>query len=186
MPFSFAPYELPGLVRIEARTMRDERGWFQETYQRSAFRAAGIAFDFGQDNVSWSARRGTLRGLHYQLSASAQGKLVRCVAGRVFDVAVDLRRGSPAFARWASIELAGDDGVLLWIPPGFAHGFQALADASALAYKTTAEYSPADERGIRWDDPRIGVAWPVADPILSPRDAALPALDGADVDFAAP
>lgn len=185
MPFAFTPYQLSGLVRIEARTMRDERGWFQETYQRSAFRAAGIGVEFDQDNVSWSARRGTLRGLHYQLAPSAQGKLVRCVAGRIFDVAVDIRPGSPAYARWASIELVADDGILLWIPPGFAHGFQALVEGSALAYKTTAEYSPAHERGIRWDDSRIGVTWPIADPVLSRRDAALPALADAEGDSVA-
>lgn len=186
MPFAFTPYQLSGLVRIEARIMRDERGWFQETYQRSAFRAAGIDVEFSQENVSWSARRGTLRGLHYQLAPSAQGKLVRCVAGRIFDVAVDMRRGSAAFARWAAIELAADDGVLLWIPPGFAHGFQALADGSALAYKTTAEYSPADERGIRWNDPRIKVSWPIADPVLSARDGRLPTVADTEADSVAP
>jgi dTDP-4-dehydrorhamnose 3,5-epimerase len=176
VPFTFHPLELPGIVRIEARTMRDDRGWFRETYQRSAFGTAGIEAHFAQDNLSWSERRGTLRGLHYQIAPMAQAKLVRCVAGRIFDVAVDLRDGSATYGRWIGLELSSDPATMVWIPAGFAHGFQALTDGAAVAYQTTNEYSPLHERGIRWDDPALSIAWPVADPIVSPRDAALPSF----------
>lgn len=172
---------IPEILRITPATLRDDRGFFLESYRWTAFQALGVP-PFLQDNHSRSAR-GVLRGLHYQLSASAQGKLVRVVAGAAFDVAVDLRRASRTFGQWVSATLSAENQQMLYIPPGFAHGFLALAEGTELLYKTTAEYAPADERGIRWDDPDLGIRWPVSAPILSARDGALPALRDADNDF---
>ena len=176
MPFDFAPTAIPGVLLVTARTFADERGRFSESYQASAFAAAGITEPFLQDNLSWSTTRGTLRGLHYQTPPFAQGKLVRCLQGRIFDVVVDLRRGSPTERRTASFELDGAAGTMLWVPAGLAHGFQTLVDDCLVTYKTTAEYRPDHEAGIRWDDPDLAIGWPVRPAILSPRDAALPLL----------
>ena len=174
MPFEFAPTAMPGVQLVSARTFADERGRFSESYQESAFAAAGIAGPFLQDNLSWSMTRGTLRGLHYQIPPFAQGKLVRCLQGRIFDVVVDLRRGSPTERQTASFELDAKAGTMLWVPAGLAHGFQTLVDDCLVTYKTTAEYDPGHEAGIRWDDPDLAISWPVRPAILSPRDAALP------------
>jgi len=178
MPFEFRQSEIPGVVIVDARTFDDDRGRFSESYQASAFAAAGIKEPFLQDNLSWSTRRGTMRGLHYQKPPFAQGKLVRCLHGTIFDVVVDLRRGSPTEGRAASFELDADSGTMVWVPAGLAHGFQTLVDDCLVLYKTTAEYRPGHEAGIRWDDPDIGISWPVRPAILSPRDAALPGLAG--------
>jgi dTDP-4-dehydrorhamnose 3,5-epimerase len=184
MAFRFTPLALPGLVLIEETRYRDERGFFAETFRESAFRAAGITQPFVQDNHSRSTR-GVLRGLHYQLPPKAQGKLIRVVQGEVFDVAVDLRRGSSGYGRWAGTRLSGEDGKMLWIPSGFAHGYLVLSETVDLTYKVTAEFDAALDRGICWDDPAIGVRWPTDAPILSPKDQALPSLAEAENPFAA-
>jgi len=175
MPFTFQPLAIPDLILIEARHSQDARGFFLETYKRSAFAAHGIDVSFVQDNYSRSVR-GVLRGLHFQKPPSAQGKLVQVIRGEVLDVAVDIRRGSPTYGQWAGLRLSGDRFQLLYIPVGFAHGFCVLSDEADFVYKVTAEYAPELEAGILWNDPEIGVEWPVADPIVSPRDAALPRL----------
>lgn len=171
------PTSLPGLVLLELDVHRDARGRFVETYRRDRHRELGIAVghEFVQDNFS-SSVRGTLRGLHYQRTRP-QGKLVWVTRGEVFDVSVDIRRGSPTFGRWFGTTLSADNGRQLWIPPGFAHGFLVRSDDADLAYKVTATYAPADEHAIRWDDPELAIAWPVTDrPILSSRDATAPTL----------
>jgi dTDP-4-dehydrorhamnose 3,5-epimerase len=162
---------------VEPQLFEDERGWMMETWNSDRFRQAGIAADFVQDNQSRSSR-GVLRGLHYQL-LRPQGKLVRAVRGRIFDVAVDVRRSSPGFGRWVAAELSADDRRMLWIPPGFAHGFLSLEDGSECLYKCTDFYDPSDERAILWSDPGIGIEWPATGPggpLLSPRDRAAPPL----------
>jgi dTDP-4-dehydrorhamnose 3,5-epimerase len=182
MSFRFTPLALPGLILVEETRRVDARGFFAETYRASAFRAAGIELPFVQDNHSRSSR-GVLRGLHYQLPPKAQGKLIRVVHGEVFDVAVDLRRGSPGYGRWLGTRLSGDDGRLLWIPPGFAHGFLVLSDHADLTYKITAEFDAGLDRGVRWNDPAIGIEWPTDAPLLSPRDQGLPLLADAENTF---
>ena len=176
MPFEFAPARIPGVIVVTARTFPDPRGRFSESYQASAFAAAGITEPLVQDNLSWSTTRGTLRGIHYQLPPFAQGKLVRCLRGTIFDAVVDLRRGSPTEGTTASFQLDAAAGTMLWIPAGLAHGFQTLVDDCLVTYKTTAEYRPDHEAGIRWNDPALAIDWPVRPAILSPKDAALPAF----------
>ena len=182
MPFDFEPLSIPDVVLVRPTRHLDARGSFAETYRRSAFEQAGIAEAFVQDNLTRSAR-GVLRGLHYQLPPSAQGKLVGVVAGRIFDVAVDLRAGAPTYGAWVGHTLDEESGEMIWIPAGFAHGYCVLSDAAVVSYKTTAEYVPELNRGIQWDDPAIGVRWPVSDPILSEQDRRLPAMADADNPF---
>ena len=179
MPFQFHRLEIPELILVEARQFEDERGFFMETYQRSQFSANGIAEAFVQDNLSYSVR-GVLRGLHYQEHPKAQGKLVQVLLGRVFDVAVDIRKRSPTYGKWIGTVLSADSGRMLYVPPGFAHGFCVLSKEAAVAYKVTEEYAPDLDRGIRWNDLDIGIQWPIADPVLSPKDARLPFLKEAD------
>lgn len=174
MPFTFEPAGFPGLVVVRPRVLRDERGWFVETWKDSEFRAQGIG-PFVQDNHSGNLAAGIVRGLHYQLPPHAQGKLVRCTRGRVWDVAVDLRPG-PTYGKHMAIELTSDGAEMLWIPPGFAHGYCTLEAGAELAYKTTAEYAPTSDRAVRWDDPAFGIPWPVKAPRLAPKDAAAPSL----------
>jgi dTDP-4-dehydrorhamnose 3,5-epimerase len=175
--FTFTPIEsMPDVVVIESTRHRDARGWFTESYKRSAFEERGIPLEFRQDNHSFSAEAGALRGLHYQAAPLGQGKLVRVVSGEIFDVAVDLRSTSRTVGRWVSIVLNARDAKMLWIPEGFAHGFQTLMANTEVMYKTTAEYSASHERGIRWDDPHLGIEWPIARPILSARDEQWPVL----------
>lgn len=169
-----APTSLPGVLLIEARVFGDERGRFWESWRAERYAEAGIPGPFVQDNVSVSAR-GVLRGLHFQ-DPRPQGKLVSALEGAVWDVAVDLRPGSPHFKRWVGVELRGGDGRQLWIPPGFAHGFCVLSESAVFAYKCTEVYVPEADGGVRWDDPEIGVEWPVKDPVLSAKDASLPTL----------
>ena len=177
MPFTFTPTaQLPEVVLIEPKIRGDSRGWFAETYKRSEFAAAGITPEFHQDNQSLSTGRGILRGLHYQLEPVTQGKLVRALRGEVFDVAVDIRRGSPTYGRWAGATLTAENHAMLWVPPGFAHGFQTLTELTEVAYKTTGEYSPAHEGAVRWNDPALAISWPVADAKLNERDAGAPLL----------
>ncbi len=150
-----------------------------ETYRLDAFGAAGISAPFVQDNHSRSAR-GVLRGLHYQ-EPNAQGKLVRCTRGAIFDVAVDIRRGSPTFSQWFGIELSDANKLMLWVPPGFAHGFCAMEEGSDLVYKCTTLYDPTSDRAILWNDPEIGIVWPIGEPVLSARDTSAPRLADAAV-----
>lgn len=175
---------LPGVLILEPQVFGDARGFFTESYNRRRFAAAtGLDIDFVQDNHSRSAR-GVLRGLHYQLR-QPQGKLVRVVQGAAFDVAVDLRRGSPTFGQWEGVELSALNKRQLWIPEGFAHGFLALQDDTHFLYKTTDVYARDCERSIRWDDPAIGIGWPLPPglkaPLVAPKDAAAPVLDAADL-----
>ena len=165
---------LPELLLFEPRVFRDARGAFRELYNEERFAAAGLDARFVQDNLSESARH-VLRGLHLQ-HPRAQGKLVTVAEGAVWDVAVDVRRGSPTFGRWAGVELTAENARQLWIPPGFAHGFLVLSERALFAYKCTELYSPADEVSVRWDDPALGIEWPMAEPVLSPKDGAAPRL----------
>jgi len=167
---------IDGLVEITPAKFGDERGFFSETYSRQRFAAAGIAIDWVQDNHSLSAEAGVLRGLHYQIAPFAQDKLVRVLRGSIFDVAVDLRRDSPSFGKWASRILSAEAWNQLLVPKGFAHGFLTLEPGVEVTYKVSAPYTPAAERAIRWDDPDIAIAWPLAGkpPILSAKDAVAP------------
>ncbi len=171
---------LPGVLLIEPQLFGDDRGFFMETWNARAFVEAGIDVAFVQDNHSRSAK-GVLRGLHYQLN-TPQGKLVRVTRGAVYDVAVDIRRSSPHFGQWVGYQLSEDNRRMLWVPPGFAHGFVTLSDSADFLYKVTTPYSAADDRGIRWDDPDIAIHWPIeAAPSLSAKDAAAPSLAGAEL-----
>lgn len=174
----FIQTELAGVVVVEPQVFADERGFFMETYHRPKFAAAGIDLEFVQDNHSQS-RRGVLRGLHYQL-AQPQGKLVRVVRGSVFDVAVDLRRSSPTFARWVGYELSESNRRQLYVPPGFAHGFCVTSDVAEVIYKCTEVYTPQDERTVLWNDPALGIKWPIANPTVSAKDERGVALSQAE------
>jgi dTDP-4-dehydrorhamnose 3,5-epimerase len=175
----FLATPLDGVILVEPDVHGDTRGYFLETWHARRYAEGGIAVDFVQDNASRSVR-GTLRGLHYQ-EPDAQGKLVRVAVGAVFDVAVDVRRGSPGFGRWYGVELSSENHRQLWVPPGFAHGFCVLSEYADFVYKCTAYYSPTSERALRWDDPDIGIEWPIRDPILSAKDRAAPRLRDAAV-----
>ncbi len=167
------PTSVPDVILIEPSVFADDRGFFMETFQADEFRAAGIATTFVQDNHSRS-RQGVLRGLHYQIR-QAQGKLVRVVAGEIFDVAVDLRKTSPTFGRWVGTKMSMENRLEIWIPAGLAHGFYALSDWADVLYKVTAPYAPEWERTLLWDDPQVGIEWPLLaghPPILSPKDAS--------------
>lgn len=176
MPFTFTPLALPGVVLIQPDVYRDERGFFAETYKQPDFEAAGLAEPFVQENHSRSIR-GTLRGLHFQRAPKAQAKLIRLVYGEIFDVAVDVRRDAPTFGHWVGVTLSATQGNMVFIPSWCAHGFCVLSDHADVVYKTTAEYAPALEAGVAWNDPAIGITWPVSEPLLSARDRALPSLD---------
>lgn len=181
MPFEFIKLEIPEIVLIKPKVFEDERGFFLEFFKYSEFAKAGIDYNFVQDNHSKS-KRGVLRGLHYQLKPRAQGKLIRCIKGRIWDVAVDIRKGSPTFGKWVAAILSEENKYMLWIPAGFAHGFVALED-SEIIYKCTEEYAPELERGIIWNDPEIGIKWPLSQPIVSKKDAILPELKETENNF---
>ncbi|MBA2626858.1 MAG: dTDP-4-dehydrorhamnose 3,5-epimerase [Gemmatimonadales bacterium] len=166
--------EIPGVLRFEPPVHGDARGFFMETWHRARYRGAGIVEEFVQDNVALS-RRGVLRGLHFQ-QPNPQGKLVSALRGEVFDVAVDVRRGSATFGKWVGACLSETNRHQLYVPPGFAHGYLVTSDEALFAYKCTANYEPASERTVRWDDPVIGIDWPNRAPTLSARDAAAPLL----------
>jgi dTDP-4-dehydrorhamnose 3,5-epimerase len=170
---------LPEVLLIEPKVHGDSRGFFYESFQARRYADAGIPAEFVQDNLSRSVR-GTLRGLHFQ-EPGAQGKLVQVLRGTVWDVAVDVRRGSPRFGRWVAVELSEATPRQLWIPPGFAHGFCVLSESADFFYKCTALYAPECERSIAWNDPAIGIAWPVPEPILSVKDRDAPRLADAPV-----
>ncbi len=165
---------LSGLLRVDVPVFRDSRGLFSEIFRADAYAEAGIPGPFVQDNRSLSAR-GVVRGLHFQRTRP-QGKLVTCVWGEIYDVAVDLRRSSPTFGRWESFTLSGENGAQVYVPPGFAHGFCALSEIALVVYKCTDFYCPGDDRGIRWDDPDLSIPWPADSPVLSEKDANLPRL----------
>jgi dTDP-4-dehydrorhamnose 3,5-epimerase len=175
------PTDLEGVLIIEPRVFGDQRGFFLESYHARRYAAAGLPQHFVQDNHS-SSVPGTLRGLHYQLQ-HPQGKLVRVIRGAVFDVAVDIRRGSPTFGRWVGVELSAENKRQLYVPPGFAHGFCVPSVESEFEYKCTDYYASDDERGIIWSDPTIGIAWPLDEPILSAKDASYGPLDPAGRDL---
>ncbi len=181
MPFSAKRLEISDVILIEPVVYKDERGFFTESYKKSDFEKIGIYEDFCQDNHSKSTKN-VLRGLHYQLQPKAQGKLVRCTKGKIWDVAVDIRKNSPTFGKWVAVELSEENHLMLWIPVGFAHGFVAMEDAEVL-YKTTQEYVPELDAGIRWNDPTLSIAWPVHSPILSKKDSELPLLANAVNNF---
>ena len=174
------PTAIPDVKLVLPRVFGDDRGFFFESWNARTLAAAGIDATFVQDNHSRS-RRGVLRGLHYQIER-AQGKLVRCVIGEVYDVAVDLRRSSPTFGRHVGMILSSTNQRMLWIPPGFAHGFLVLGDSADFLYKTTDYHAPAAERAVRWNDPEIGIQWPLAQasPVLSDKDAMAPLLRDTD------
>jgi dTDP-4-dehydrorhamnose 3,5-epimerase len=174
MPIDHRPTELPDVILYAPRVFKDSRGFFLETFHAAKYAESGLARPFVQDNYSHSARH-VLRGMHYQLG-HAQAKLVSVIWGTIFDVAVDVRRGSPTFGRWVGQTLSDENRHQLYIPEGFAHGFCVLSDRADVMYKCTDYYSPSDERGIRWDDPEIGIRWPVEQPVLADRDRSLPLL----------
>jgi len=182
MPFIFQRLDIPELILIEPRRFEDKRGFFMETYKYSEFSLNGISEHFVQDNYSRSVR-GVLRGLHYQRTPHAQGKLVQCIKGKIFDVAVDIRKGSPTFKRWIGAELSEENNSMLYIPTGFAHGFLVVSDTADVIYKCTSEYSPEDDRGIVWNDPDIRINWPMHEPLLSDKDKNHPLLRDADNNF---
>jgi dTDP-4-dehydrorhamnose 3,5-epimerase len=175
------PTSVPDVIIVEPRVFGDARGFFMESWNRQAFARAGLDVDFVQDNHSRS-RRGVLRGLHYQIVAP-QGKLVRVTAGAVYDVAVDLRRSSPTFGRAVGLELSEANRRMLWIPPGFAHGFLVLSESADFLYKTTDYYRPEHERALKWNDPALGIDWPLEgiEPVVSAKDAAGIPLRDAEV-----
>ena len=166
----FLPTELPEVIVVEPDVFRDDRGFFLETYHAQKYADAGISGPFVQDNQSRSVR-GTLRGMHAQ-DRRPQGKLIRVLQGEIFDVAVDIRRGSPTFRRWVSVILSADNFRQCWVPPGFAHGFVVTSDHAEVEYKCTDLYDPAGELRILWNDAEIGIRWPISQPLVSPKDAA--------------
>jgi dTDP-4-dehydrorhamnose 3,5-epimerase len=177
---------IPGLLIIEPPVHKDGRGFFFESYNRRDFSSIGIKDIFVQDNHSMSSR-GVLRGLHFQTGTMAQSKLVRCLKGRIFDVAVDIRKGSPTFGKWAAVSLTEENKRMLYLPRGFAHGFLALADGVQVLYKTDNFYSARHESGIRWDDPELAITWPALfksrGPVLAEKDRQLPLLKDARITF---
>jgi len=182
MPFEFIRLKIPEMVLIKPEIFRDERGFFLETYKSSDFIQFGITEKFVQDNHSKSSKH-VLRGLHFQNMPKAQGKLVRCTKGKIWDVGVDLRKGSPYYSKWVGIELSDENFYMLYLPPGFAHGFCVLSEEAEVQYKCTEEYSPQYDAGIRWDDPDINIRWPIEKPVLSNKDANLPYLKDAKISF---
>jgi dTDP-4-dehydrorhamnose 3,5-epimerase len=182
MPFAFKRLEIPGVVLIEPKVFEDERGFFMETYRVPDFVAAGIKGNFVQENHSRSSK-GVLRGLHYQNPPFAQGKLVRVVRGEIFDVTVDIRKGSPTWGKWVGVILSEENKNLLYFPVGFAHGFCVLSEVAEVIYKVTNVYSAESEAGITWNDEDLNIRWPVKEPILSEKDEKWPALKNVDIKF---
>lgn len=168
---------------LEPQVFGDSRGWFMESWSKRTMEQAGLHYDFVQDNQSYSAQKGTLRGLHFQKGKDSQAKLVRCTRGAVFDVAVDLRKGSPTYKKWTGVELSSENKRQFLIPRGFAHGFLTLTDNVEFQYKADNFYAPEADRNIRWNDPKIGVKWGIAEPFLSAKDQKAPFFSESDVDF---
>jgi dTDP-4-dehydrorhamnose 3,5-epimerase len=182
MPITVRETELPGVLELEVAIARDDRGYFTEIHSEVEFAKAGLKLAFRQDNVSLSAR-GTLRGMHYQLEPHGMGKLVRALRGAIFDVAVDLRQGSPTFGKWVGRELTASNGRALWVPVGFAHGFLALEDETLVLYKCTNVHTPEAERSLSYRDAAVAVKWPVEPTRISPKDLDAPALAKAEHNF---
>ena len=179
----FTETALPGVYIVEPQVFGDNRGFFMESWSSRSFEAAGLHYDFVQDNHSLSTVKGTLRGIHFQRGENAQAKLVRCVRGGVLDVAVDLRSGSPFYKKWVAVELTGENKRQLLIPRGFGHGFLTLTDEVEFLYKADNPYAPESDGGIRWNDPEIGVDWGIETPILSEKDSRSPFLKDAVTGF---
>ena len=183
MPFKFTKLAISDVILIEPKVFYDDRGFFMETYRESDFKDNDIIGNYVQDNYSVS-NAGVIRGLHFQKNPDAQGKLVRVVKGKVFDVAVDIRQGSPTYAKWVSATLSGENHAMLWIPVGFAHGVCILDDDTHLLYKVAGgEYSPENERSVMWNDPDIGIQWPIQRPNISEKDQASKRLCDIDNNF---
>lgn len=180
MPFTFKPLTIPDVILVEPKVFPDDRGFFCESFKASDFEKANLPAHFVQDNFSFS-KKDVIRGLHYQKNPRAQGKLVSVLKGGVWDVAVDIRRESSNFLKWAAVELNDRNHAMLYIPPGFAHGFISLTEDVHLLYKCTNEYDPQADAGIRWNDPDIAIPWPVCNPIVSAKDAVLPLLRQAEL-----
>ena len=170
----FTALPLEGAHLIEPQLLEDERGFFARTWCVREAATHGLNLSTVQCSVSHNARRGTLRGMHYQMAPHAEAKLVRCASGAIYDVMIDLREGSVTYMQWYAAELTAANHLMLYVPEGFAHGFQVLTDGTEVLYQMSAFYEPAAARGVRWDDPAFGITWPIARPILSPRDAAYP------------
>ncbi len=183
MPFKFTRLEIPELILVEPKVFEDHRGFFMEAYSYKDFSRFGIDVKFVQDNHTKSIKKGILRGLHYQKEPMAQAKLVRCIRGEIFDVAVDIRRGSPTYGKWISVILSEENKRMLYIPIGFAHGFCTLTDNVEVIYKVSNFYSPEHESGIIWNDPNLNINWPIKEPILSEKDKKWPTLENADNNF---
>ena len=181
MPFLFEPLDIEGALLVTPRLFPDDRGFFMETYKYSDFAAAGLTDQFVQENHSYSTRN-VVRGLHFQTRPEAQGKLVRVLAGEIFDVIVDLRSDQPGFGRWVGVTLSAENRQMLYAPPWCAHGFCVLSAEAHVAYQVTREYAPQNESGVVWNDPAIGIRWPVQDALLSAKDALWPSLADADLD----
>jgi len=181
----FTRLAIPDVILVQPRRHADNRGWFTETYNADIWRQFGITSTFVQDNESFSSAAGTIRGLHFQVPPMAQGKLVRCTVGAVFDVAVDLRRGSSTFGHHVAVDLSAEQGNQLYIPEGFAHGYCSILSNSIVEYKVTRPYAPTTERGIAWNDAALDIAWPLfgRTPIVSPRDRELPPISEANLVF---
>lgn len=181
--FKIVDTKLPEVKILEPDVFGDHRGWFMESWSKSKFEEMGIHLDFVQDNQSFTAKKGTLRGLHFQNGEWSQAKLVRVVVGAVVDVAVDLRKGSPTYLQWVGVELSAENKRQLLIPRGFAHGFVTLTDNVEFVYKVDNDYNKESDRSVRFDDPSIGVEWGIADPILSEKDLKAPLLKDSDCSF---
>ena len=182
MPFEFRRLGIPDLVLIGSKRFGDARGFFQEAWHKGAFEAAGIPGPFVQ--INWSrSRKGALRGLHFQKPPKAQGKLLMVLKGEIYDVAVDIRKGSPTYGKWEAVTLSEAKGEMLYVPPGFAHGFCVTSEEVDVLYQVTADYAPDLDRGILWNDLALSIPWPEARPELSPKDAKLPLLRDADNPF---
>ena len=176
--------KLKGVYVVEPQVFGDARGWFTESWSEKKLAGAGIKADFVQDNHSYSAQKGTLRGLHYQLNPMCQAKMLRCTRGKIFDVAVDIRKGSPQYGQWVGVELSAENHKQLFIPRGFAHGFITLTDDVEVQYKADNYYAPECDGNIRWDDPEINVEWPIEPVILSDKDRVAPLLkERTDLNF---
>lgn len=180
---NFIKTEIEGLVIVEPKVFGDHRGFFMESWSERAFAEAGLNYTFVQDNHSSSTVKGTLRGIHFQRGDKAQAKLVRCVRGRVLDVAVDLRPGSPTYKKWVAVELSEENKRMVMIPRGFGHGFVTLTDNVEFLYKTDNPYAPESEGGIRWNDPELNIDWGLQNPVLSDKDKVNPFLKDAVTDY---
>ena len=185
MPIEVTATEIDAVKIVKTAKFVDDRGFFSESYSKNPWAEAGMRQEFIQDNLS-NSRAGTVRGLHYQINPAAMGKLVRCLRGAIFDVAVDIRVGSETFGKYVGMELSEENGLSLWVPAGFAHGFVALKDDSLVLYKCDAQHSPAHERAISYRCPKLNIAWPIEPTVVSGKDAAAPGLEDAEFNFVYP